>query len=51
MGVTIEGPDDQRVVIHGVGKYGLKKPSRVYRLWQFRHIYALTGRFARSTIL
>lgn len=28
MGVSIEGPVDQRVVIHGVGKYGLKKPSQ-----------------------
>jgi 3-phosphoshikimate 1-carboxyvinyltransferase len=27
MGVKIEGPVAQRVVIHGVGKYGLKKPS------------------------
>ncbi len=26
MGVHIEGPKDQCVVIHGVGKYGLKKP-------------------------
>lgn len=25
MGVSIEGPIDQRVVIHGVGKYGLQK--------------------------
>ncbi|MBA2652093.1 MAG: 3-phosphoshikimate 1-carboxyvinyltransferase [Tatlockia sp.] len=29
MGVTIEGPIDQRVVIHGVGKYGLSKPNQV----------------------
>ena len=27
MGVTIEGPINQRIVIHGVGKYGLKKPE------------------------
>ena len=27
MGVKIEGPVGQRVVIHGVGKYGLEKPS------------------------
>ncbi|KTD30683.1 3-phosphoshikimate 1-carboxyvinyltransferase [Legionella maceachernii] len=29
MGVKIEGPTNQRVVIHGVGKYGLKKPKGV----------------------
>ena len=29
MGVAIEGPIGQRVVIHGVGKYGLKKPDSV----------------------
>lgn len=29
MGVTIEGPDEQQVVIYGVGKYGLKKPAQV----------------------
>lgn len=29
MGVNIEGPVDQRVVIHGVGKYGLKKANQV----------------------
>nr|WP_115385483.1 3-phosphoshikimate 1-carboxyvinyltransferase [Legionella gratiana] len=29
MGVTIEGPDEQQVVIYGVGKYGLKKPNQV----------------------
>lgn len=29
MGVAIEGPVAQRVVIHGVGKYGLQKPKRV----------------------
>lgn len=29
MGVSIEGPDEQQVVIHGVGKYGLKKPEQV----------------------
>ncbi|WP_425169167.1 3-phosphoshikimate 1-carboxyvinyltransferase [Legionella sp.] len=29
MGVTIEGPDEQQVVIHGVGKHGLKKPKQV----------------------
>lgn len=29
MGVHIEGPTEQRVVIHGVGKYGLKKPSQI----------------------
>ena len=27
MGVTIEGPDEGRVVIHGVGMRGLKAPS------------------------
>ncbi|MBA3535351.1 MAG: 3-phosphoshikimate 1-carboxyvinyltransferase [Tatlockia sp.] len=27
MGVKIEGPEDQRIVIHGVGKYGLCKPK------------------------
>ncbi|KTD60509.1 3-phosphoshikimate 1-carboxyvinyltransferase [Legionella shakespearei] len=29
MGVSIEGPAEQKVVIHGVGKYGLKKPNQV----------------------
>ncbi|KTD60239.1 3-phosphoshikimate 1-carboxyvinyltransferase [Legionella sainthelensi] len=29
MGVTIEGPDEQQVVIYGVGKHGLKKPEQV----------------------
>lgn len=29
MGVTIEGPVSQRVVIHGVGKFGLKKPKKI----------------------
>jgi 3-phosphoshikimate 1-carboxyvinyltransferase len=29
MGVKIEGPVDQRVVIHGVGKYGLRKPKEI----------------------
>ena len=29
MGVTIEGPDAQCVVIHGVGNHGLKKPENV----------------------
>lgn len=29
MGVKIEGPVNQRVVIHGVGKYGLQKPNDV----------------------
>ncbi|AHE67341.1 3-phosphoshikimate 1-carboxyvinyltransferase [Legionella oakridgensis] len=29
MGVRIEGPVFQRVVIHGVGKYGLQKPKHV----------------------
>ncbi len=28
MGVRIEGPFSKRVVIHGVGKYGLEKPSQ-----------------------
>lgn len=28
MGVSIEGPDEQQVVIHGVGKYGLEKPNQ-----------------------
>ncbi|WP_416209900.1 3-phosphoshikimate 1-carboxyvinyltransferase [Legionella sp. PATHC035] len=29
MGVSIEGPDEHQVVIHGVGKHGLKKPEQV----------------------
>jgi 3-phosphoshikimate 1-carboxyvinyltransferase len=29
MGVVIEGPVNQRVVIHGVGKHGLQKPKTV----------------------
>ncbi len=29
MGVNIEGPISQRVVIHGVGKHGLQKPEKV----------------------
>ncbi|MDI1351644.1 MAG: 3-phosphoshikimate 1-carboxyvinyltransferase, partial [bacterium] len=29
MGVNIEGPTNQRVIIHGVGKYGLKVPMGV----------------------
>lgn len=29
MGVTIEGPDEQQVVIYGVGKHGLKKPEHM----------------------
>ena len=29
MGVEIEGPEAQCVVIHGVGKYGLQKPKNV----------------------
>ena len=29
MGVLIEGPENQRVVIHGVGKYGLAKPEHL----------------------
>ncbi|MCE0723911.1 3-phosphoshikimate 1-carboxyvinyltransferase [Legionella sp. 9fVS26] len=29
MGVTIEGPDEQQVVIYGVGKHGLKKPEKM----------------------
>ena len=28
MGVVIEGPDEGRVVIHGVGLYGLKAPTK-----------------------
>jgi 3-phosphoshikimate 1-carboxyvinyltransferase len=28
MGVTIEGPDEGRVVIHGVGLHGLKAPTK-----------------------
>jgi len=28
MGVNIEGPDQGRVVIHGVGKHGLQRPSK-----------------------
>lgn len=29
MGVRIEGPKDQHVVIHGVGKHGLQKPNQI----------------------
>ncbi|HAU1133095.1 TPA: 3-phosphoshikimate 1-carboxyvinyltransferase [Legionella pneumophila] len=29
MGVRIEGPDKQRVIIHGVGKYGLKQRQNI----------------------
>ncbi|WP_230849164.1 3-phosphoshikimate 1-carboxyvinyltransferase [Legionella saoudiensis] len=29
MGVQIEGPDEQQVIIYGVGKHGLKKPEQV----------------------
>ncbi|MBA2656170.1 MAG: 3-phosphoshikimate 1-carboxyvinyltransferase [Tatlockia sp.] len=29
MGVKIEGPIDQRLVIHGVGKYGLEAPNKI----------------------
>lgn len=29
MGVVIEGPTNQQVIIHGVGKHGLKKPDHV----------------------
>jgi len=29
MGVHIEGPVSQRVIIHGVGKYGLEKPEGI----------------------
>ncbi|CAM2944865.1 3-phosphoshikimate 1-carboxyvinyltransferase [Legionella anisa] len=29
MGVTIEGPDEQQVVIYGVGKHGLQKPEKM----------------------
>ncbi|HHT9886338.1 TPA: 3-phosphoshikimate 1-carboxyvinyltransferase [Legionella pneumophila] len=29
MGVRIEGPDKQCVIIHGVGKYGLKQPQNI----------------------
>lgn len=29
MGVRIEGPKDQKLIIHGVGKYGLKKPDGI----------------------
>ncbi|HEG1062402.1 TPA: 3-phosphoshikimate 1-carboxyvinyltransferase [Legionella pneumophila] len=29
MGVRIEGPGKQRVIIHGVGKYGLKQPQNI----------------------
>lgn len=29
MGVKIEGPESQRLIIHGVGKYGLKKPESI----------------------
>lgn len=29
MGVSIEGPIDHRVIVHGVGKYGLQAPEQV----------------------
>jgi len=29
MGVVIEGPEEQKVVIHGAGKYGLQKPDQI----------------------
>ncbi|KGP64453.1 3-phosphoshikimate 1-carboxyvinyltransferase [Legionella norrlandica] len=29
MGVEIEGPNQQRVIIHGVGKHGLKQPKNI----------------------
>jgi 3-phosphoshikimate 1-carboxyvinyltransferase len=29
MGVVIEGPVNNQVVIHGVGKYGLKRPNQI----------------------
>lgn len=29
MGVSIDGPDEQQVIIHGVGKYGLNRPEQV----------------------
>ncbi|MBL7480128.1 3-phosphoshikimate 1-carboxyvinyltransferase [Legionella bononiensis] len=29
MGVSIEGPHKQQVIIHGVGKHGLKKPNQI----------------------
>ena len=29
MGVDIEGPNNQQVIIHGVGKYGLQKPKEI----------------------
>jgi 3-phosphoshikimate 1-carboxyvinyltransferase len=29
MGVSIERPTSQQVIIHGVGKYGLKKPAQI----------------------
>ncbi len=29
MGVSIERPKSQQIIIHGVGKYGLKRPSNV----------------------
>ena len=29
MGVSIEGPVSNKVIIHGVGKYGLKKPEKM----------------------
>lgn len=29
MGVNIEGPENQKVIIHGVGKNGLKKPNQI----------------------
>lgn len=28
MGINIEGPDEQQVVIYGLGKFGLKKPKK-----------------------
>ncbi len=32
MGVNIEGPDNGRVVVHGVGMHGLKKPAKALDL-------------------
>lgn len=29
MGVSIEGPIDQKLIIHGVGKHGLRKPHNI----------------------
>lgn len=43
MGVCIEKPAGHPLVIHGVGKYGLKT-GRHTELWKFRNQHALIGR-------